>query len=185
MNGGVVDEDVDGTEFFNGFLNDFFAMTLFFEITGDDDAFAIGRSALLSFVCVVMFVEIGDSDVGSFFCEEYCDGAPDAAVATGDECDFVEEFTGTGTIVFGDGLWRHGRLMSGARLRLWRADFSWFASLLHNGFSKGRGKNVARRLFERWSFLKVIDRALHCCLTCLHCCLARLHSIYRALHTVD
>src|SRR4051794_23736670 len=89
---GVVDENVEPAEFVHGSVDDLLAELLVAEVAGDQNrAATFLLDDLLRLLCIVMFAEVGDGDVGAFASEQRGDSAADAAVRTGDQRDSTLE----------------------------------------------------------------------------------------------
>ncbi|MGA7355838.1 MAG: hypothetical protein WBW76_10450, partial [Candidatus Cybelea sp.] len=83
---GAVDENIEPPKPFNSFLNETSSRALLANISDDKlalPAFVLNETA--SFVRIIVFLEIGDCDVGAFLCRKNGDGSADATITARDQ----------------------------------------------------------------------------------------------------
>jgi hypothetical protein len=87
---GVVHEHIELPELLDRSGDSLFAKLLALDVAGDQQTFSAFKLYFL--FCepsVIMFVQIGERDVGTFPREEYGNSAPNSGIAAGDQRDFV------------------------------------------------------------------------------------------------
>jgi hypothetical protein len=93
--GGIVDHDVQAAEAFDGARHRLPAERFRADVAVDEQMLlALGLDQPSSLLGVLVLVEIEDGDLGALARHSHGDGAPDAAVPTGDQRDLAGQPSG-------------------------------------------------------------------------------------------
>src|SRR4051794_31522605 len=139
----VVDEDVYCAERLDGALDDRATMIGIADVAGDqDDLASLALHQRLDLSGILVLVQIGDDDVGTFPGIGDRDRAADATVATGDDCLLSGQSPGgLGTLLAVIRSWIHRAGRTGHRLLLGRIRRLWiFGHGVAPGIYSANGK---------------------------------------------
>ena len=90
----VVDKNIDFSKTMDCLPDDFFGYGFFFEIAGDKKTFSPELfDVLFGFLCITMFIEIGDDNICAFLCKGIGNSTPDATIAASDNGNPILKFS--------------------------------------------------------------------------------------------
>src|SRR5689334_561229 len=99
--GGIVDKYIDAAELRYGGVDDMTAVIGLLNVTGDEYCFTPGfLNPGLRLFCVTVLFEICNEDVRSLAGEGDRNGAPDSAIAAGDDCFLAVQPSGASIGLF-------------------------------------------------------------------------------------
>jgi hypothetical protein len=121
--GSIIDQDIEASKHTNSLLDGLTAELFVTDIPGNQQTLLTFLLDLaLSFLSIVMLIEIGNGDISALFGKSDSDGSADPAITPSNKCGSVAQLT-TALIrnVLGAWQWRHLRLNAWLLvLLLWR-----------------------------------------------------------------